>query len=253
MGDCRPALAAADWTGRHRRKAKMIEEPPLLRINTARRRPSPAQIAAFRDTPTGFVVDAMFGRGALDAAISPMTGPEGCPRVAGPALTADSGPGDILAALAALRFIEQGDVVVSAFAGHQGCAAGGDRLLGMSRNAGAVGFVTDGPLRDYDGIRACGLPAWCTGLTPASPFASGPGSVGFGVQIGGQRVESGDMIVADGDGVVVVPFAEIDKVIAALATVRRLETELDAKVAAGLRIPPAIEAILDSDRTRHEG
>ena len=121
------------------------------------------------------------------------------------------------------------------------------------RRAGAAAFVTDGPLRDYDGIVDVGLPAWCTGLTPASPFVSGPGKVGFAVQIGGQQVASGDMIVADGDGVVVVPFDRIDAVIAQLDTVRRLEGELDAEVAAGLSLPDPIAELLASERTVHEG
>lgn len=223
----------------------MIEEPPVLTIHAAPRRPTPAQIAAFDGVPTGFVVDAMMGGAALDRAIRPMLDPAG--QIAGPALTVDCGPGDILATLAALRVIRPGDVVVAAFAGYQGCAAAGDRLCGMMRNNGAAGFVTDGPVRDHAGITAVGLPVWATGLTPESPFAKGPGKVGFPVQIGSRQVESGDMIVADRDGVVVVPFDRIDAVITALVTVRALEVDLDRQIAEGLKIPPAIEALLDSD------
>ena len=50
----------------------MIEEPPLLTVTKDRRRPTEAQIAAFRGVPTGFVCDAMDGSGALDAAIETM-------------------------------------------------------------------------------------------------------------------------------------------------------------------------------------
>lgn len=138
-------------------------------------------------------------------------------------------------------------MLVAAFAGHQGCAAAGDRVTGMLRNCGAVGFVTDGPVRDYAGIVGVGLPVWCSGLTPASPFSKGPGRVGFAIQIGGQEVECGDMIIGDRDGVVVVPFERLDEVIANLDRVRALEDALDAEVAAGLKIPPAIVEMLDSD------
>ena len=125
----------------------------------------------------------------------------------------------------------------------------GDRLAGMMKNGGAAGFVTDGPVRDYDGIIPVGLPVWCTGVTPASPHMTGPGSVGFPIQIGGQEVETGDMIIADRDGVVVVPFDRLDEVIARLEKVRVLEAELDAKVAGGLVVPEWVEDYLASDQS----
>ncbi len=230
----------------------MIEEPPVLTIKKTLRRPSKTQIAAFVDVPTGFVIDALFGEGALSRQIGSLnTGSDASPRAAGPALTVNCGPADILATLASLKFIEKGDVVIVAFAGHQGCAVVGDRVTGMMKNCGAAGFVTDGPVRDLEGIAANGLPVWCTGLTPASPFTMGPGSVGFAIQIGGQEVETGDMIVADRDGVVIVPFERIDEVIEKLKHVAELEAELDAKVADGLKIPDAIADLLDSDAVKY--
>jgi len=141
-------------------------------------------------------------------------------------------------------------VVVSAFAAHQGCAAAGDRVTGMMKNCGAAGFVTDGPVRDYAGIVEVGLPVWCSGLTPASPYSSGPGSVGFPIQIGDQEVETGDMIIADRDGVVVVPFERIDETLAGLERVKEAEQELDARVADGLKIPDSVAELLGSDKTR---
>lgn len=226
----------------------MIEEPALITIQKPGRRPSDEQIAAFQNMPTGFVADAMDGVGALAAPIAPVDPERRLPsHVAGPALTADCSPGDILATLTALKFVQPGDVIVAAYAGFQGCAAAGDRVCGMARNGGAVGFVTDGPMRDLDGIAAAGLPAWCTGLTPNSPSSRGPGRVGTPVQIGGRRVETGDMIVADKDGVVVVPFDAIAAVVARLKLISQLETELDAKVSEGLACPPSIDALLDSD------
>ena len=230
----------------------MLEEPPILTIKAVTRRPTDAQAAAFQGVPTGFVVDAMKGGGALERTIRHIGRASGLPlSVAGPALTVDCGPGDVLAALASPKFVKPGDVVVSAFGGFQGCAAGGDRLCGMLRNNYAAGFVTDGPVRDFDGIVGVGLPVWCTGLTPSSPFTTGPGSIGFAIQIGGQEVESGDMIVADGDGVVVVPVERIDEIAAAIVEVRRLESELDRAVADGLKIQPRIEALLHSDAVKY--
>ena len=230
----------------------MIEEPPLLTIARDPRRPTAAQVAAFAGVPTSFVVDAMYGSGALSNAIRPLGESRDLVSVAaGPALTVNCGAGDILALLAALDSVREGDVVVSAFDGFQGCAAAGDRVCGMLRNSGAAGLVTDGPVRDYAGIVAIGLPCWATGLTPASPYANGPGSVGLPVQIGGRQVETGDMIVADHDGVVVVPYPKIDDVIAKLETVKALEADLDTQIAEGLRIPPSTVELLGSDRVTY--
>ena len=111
-----------------------------------------------------------------------------------------------------------------------------------------MGFVTDGPMRDYAGLVEVGLPAWCTGLTPASPFTKGPATVGLPINIGGQRVESGDIIVADRDGVVVVSHSKIDLVINRLFQVADLENSLDKDVRKGLKIPnPVKEMILDDN------
>ncbi len=226
----------------------MIEEPPRLKLNANRRRPTAEQIADFQGVPTGFVVDAMFGAGAMDAAISPIGFGRDIECVAaGPALTAGNRASDIMGTLAAITQIKKGDIVVAAFEGHQGCAAAGDRVSAMIKNCGGAGFVTDGPMRDYAGIVEVGLPCWCTGLTPASPFTSGPATVGLPVVVGGQRVETGDMIVADRDGVVVVPFDMIEKVREMLPKVRDAELLLDAELAGGLTYPDGVAQLLEGD------
>lgn len=228
----------------------MIEAPPSLTIKSPMRRPTAAQIEAFQDVPTGFVVDALMGMGALSRHIQQIgNGRDMICKASGPALTADCGAADVLATFAALKYLQPGDIVVAAFADHQGCAAAGDRLAGMMKNNAAAGFVTDGPARDYEGIVAVGLPIWCTGLTPATPHMSGPGTVGLPIQIGGQEVETGDMIIADQDGVVVVPFERLDQVIAKLPEIFALEKALDGDVAAGLKCPKWVDEILNSDRT----
>lgn len=221
----------------------MIEEPKALTIRRPKRRPSADQIAAFQGVPTSFVVDAMFGGGALDTNISQLPGQTA--HVAGPALTVDNRPSDILALLGALALVQPGDVVMNGAAGFQGCAAAGDRVCGMLKNNGAAGFVTDGPMRDLEGLLDVGLPAWCTGLTPDSPFSTGPGKIGLPVQIGGRHVETGDMIVADENGVVVVPFDRIAEVVSRLEAVKTSEAELDGEVAAGRKIPDPIAEMLD--------
>lgn len=230
----------------------MIEEPKKLTIKKPSCRPSAKQIAAFQDVPTGFVVDAMDGSGALAPNIRPLGEGRDLHCVAvGPALTVDTGPADVLALLAALKFIQPGDIVVSAFSDYQGCAACGDRVAGMMRNNKAAGFVTDGPMRDYAGVVEAGLPVWSCGINPNSPVAQGPGRIGLPIQLGGLEVESGDMIVADRDGVVVVPFEIIPQVIERLERIKTLETALDQEVTDGLKIMPAIAELLESDQVNY--
>jgi len=226
----------------------MIEEPPLLMVKAHRNRPSTDQIEALRGTPTGFLTDAMNGRGALDysvQALSPSVLPS---EVCGPALTCHCGPADILAILGALDEIQAGDVMVVATGAWTQSAVTGDRVMGMLKNAGGAGFVTDGLVRDVDGIEEVGLPLMCCGVSPNSPFAKGPGEIGLPIQLAGVSINSGDMIVSDRSGVVVVPFARIDEVIAKLDDIRMLEEELDAEVAQGLKLPENIKAMMQSDQ-----
>lgn len=229
----------------------MIEEPPLLTIKRPDRRPTEAQIAAFQGVPSSFVADAMFGTGAMLGVRPFADGRDIACLAAGPALTVENMPGGILALVACTPFIQPGDIVVNAFAGYQGVAAAGDRISGMMKNAGAAGFVTDGPMRDHPGIVGVGMPCWCSGLNPASPVSTGPGRIGLPVRIGGLEVETGDMIVGDRDGVVVVPFERIGAVLAQLEKVKELEHALDAEVAKGLKFGPAIAELLESDRVRY--
>lgn len=212
----------------------MIEEVPLIQV-AAFARPDPALVAQLRGTPTGFVCDAMGGTGALDHRLRPAV-PEQL-AMCGVALTCHAGPADNLALIHALDSVTPGDVIVAAADGYTGCAVTGDLLLGMARNRGATGFVTDGCVRDLVGIRQVGLPAWAIGVTPNSPNRSGPGTVGFPVQVAGLRVCSGDVVVADLDGVVVVPQERLAEVLERLPAIRTAEAAADAAVRNGATRP----------------
>jgi 4-hydroxy-4-methyl-2-oxoglutarate aldolase len=226
----------------------MITDPPLLTIRRDFPRPSAETMAAFAGTPTGFAVDTMDGRGALDYRIKPLA-PATTPLV-GVAITCHCGPADNLALFGALAVAKPGDILVAATDAFTPTSVAGDLLLGMAKNRGLLGLVTDGLARDLAGILAVGLPVYCAGVTPNSPVRNGPGTVGHPVVMGGVAIESGDIVIGDNDGVVIVPQREVKAVLARLAQVRIAEAALDAKVKAGLEIPDFIQAILDSDRVR---
>jgi 4-hydroxy-4-methyl-2-oxoglutarate aldolase len=227
----------------------MIVDPPVLSIRAKFPRPGRKIVEAFAGIPTGHAVDAMGGGGALDHRIKPL---EASGKVMiGVALTCNAGPADNLAVFGALSAAKPGDILVVATGGYPGTAVTGDLLLGMARNCGIAGFVTDGMVRDIVGILEVGLPVYCAGVTPNSPARNGPGSVGDPVDLGGVRIESGDILVGDRDGVVVVPRAKAPATVEALAAVRRAESALEAKVKGGLQIPDFVLEILKSSRVRN--
>jgi len=75
-----------------------------------------------------------------------------------------------------------------------------------------------------------------------------PGSAGFPITVGGVQVSSGDVIVDDRDGVVVLPFKRIDEVSAKLDEVLATEVSLDDLVSKGLKMPEFTSSILEDDR-----
>jgi 4-hydroxy-4-methyl-2-oxoglutarate aldolase len=101
------------------------------------------------------------------------------------------------------------------------------------RNKGVAAFVTDGLARDRAGIVATGLPLFAAGISPNSPASAGPGQVGAPVVLGGVPVNSGDIVVGDEDGVVVVPLAKAEAVLEKLRMVQSAEKSAEASVKAG--------------------
>ena len=224
----------------------MIKDPPLLTIRRSFPRPTPEQLAAFAGVPTGYVVDAMGGRGALDYRIKPLAPASAV--LVGAAVTCHCGPADNLALFAALSIAGPGDILIAATDGFTATSVTGDLLLGMAKNRGVRGLVTDGLVRDIAGIAAVGLPVYCAGVTPNSPVRNGPGTVGLPVVMGGVTIESGDIVIGDNDGIVVIPRDQAGAVLDRLPDIRAAEAALEAKVKAGLEVPDFIQSILASDR-----
>jgi 4-hydroxy-4-methyl-2-oxoglutarate aldolase len=224
----------------------MIDDPPLIKLKRNAPRPTDEQISALRGTPTGFIVDAMDGRGALSFTIKPVD-PESAD-FCGVAVTCHAGPADNLAVLAALPQTGSDDVIVAATDAFLETAVVGDLVLFMAKNRGAVALVTDGAVRDTPGILDVGLPCFCAAVTPNSPAKNGPGTVKLPVNLGGVQIESGDLLVGDVDGVVVVPFAMIDHVIDRLVAINAKEVETMAAVEGGLGVPGHIEELYASGR-----
>lgn len=209
----------------------MIENQPVLTIHRGHRRPDARLIEAFRGAQTSHLADAMDGRGAVDWRIKPLDPANA--NFTGPALTAHSYPADIYGMVGAALEAEPGDVIMCANEHYTGTAVIGDLAAGMMRNKGLVAFVTDGLARDRAGIVAAGLPVFAMGISPNSPACTGPGQVGAPVVLGGVQVCPGDIVVGDADGVVVIPLAQAETVLARLRSVQAAERAAEEAVKAG--------------------
>ncbi len=225
----------------------MIGDPPILTLARNFTRPTAAQRTALEGVPTGFVVDAQNGQGAIDHRIKPLW-PESA--FTAPAVTVACGPRDNLGVLVALELAEPGDVIAITTGDYEGTAVLGDHVAAMAKNKGIVAFVTDGLVRDVDGLLDVGLPVYSRGVSPNSPYKSGPTAVGTRIVLGGVSVDAGDLLIGDRDGVVVVPRANIDQVAAGLDDVRAKEDEMGAAIEAGLTAPGWVGELIASERTR---
>lgn len=203
-------------------------------------RPNGTLVDAFSKASPGWVVDANGRRGALDYRIRPLTH---ATKFAGVALTVRNRARDNLAPYAAIAYAKPGDVLVIAD-NYLEASVAGDVLLGMARNAGVVALVTDGLVRDIEGLNGVGIPVFACGLSPNSPHKDGPGEIGTKVSIGGVIVESGDIVVGDENGVVIVPREAAPRVAAAIREVAAKEASMDQWVKEGRKTPPWLDAVL---------
>ena len=124
----------------------------------------------------------------------------------GPAVTVRTMPGDWAKPVEAIDAAGAGDVIVIDACG-QGPAVWGELASESAKNKGLAGLVVHGAVRDTAEIRALGLPVWATLTTSHAGDPHGLGQINVPIEIGSQRICPGDWIVADDDGVMVVPAA----------------------------------------------
>ena len=100
---------------------------------------------------------------------------------------------------------EYGDLLVIEATGLTDIATGGAMLATRAQMRGVMGELTNGSLRDIDEIGNWDFPVYCTGTTPGGPYKEGPGEINVPIACGGVSVNPGDIILADPDGVIVIP------------------------------------------------
>ncbi len=136
-------------------------------------------------------------------------------RMAAPAYPVRCGPGDNLGIHVAVTLAPAGSVLVADMGGARDFGYWGEVLTTGAEARGIVGLVIDGCVRDCDALAGHGFPVFSTGLALTGATKEQPGSVARPVTVGDVAVELGDWVVGDVDGVVVVPGAAVDDVLAA--------------------------------------
>ena len=220
---------------------------PALTIRRNFERIDPKLIEQLKGFPSGYFVDIQGRRGALDCGIQQMSE---FPPVIGTAVTVKTVPDDNLAPYVALDVLQPGDVLVIATGDWVGSAVIGDLIVGMFGNAGVAGVVTDGAVRDIVGLEDVGVPIYARALTPNSPQKNGPGEIGLSVSIGGVTVNTGDLIVADRDGVVCLPRARVAAAVEEVRGIKDKEAKIEAAIAKGQTTPGWATEFLAGDRVR---
>ena len=227
----------------------MLKNPPLLTVRRKWQRPDAFTLERLKGVQTGQAVDAMDGRGALDAAIKAVDPANAL--FLGTALPCETGPNDNLAILAAVTLAQPGDVIVAASEGFTQSAVVGDNVALVAKSKGVAAIVIDGMARDIAGIAPVGLPVFARGITPNSCVRSGPGKVGLPVVIGGTLIEPGDVVIGDADGVVIIPRKHLHTIIPLIEEVQVAEHATQNKIRHGFTNLGGIEDLLVSDQVRY--
>ncbi len=171
-------------------------------IHKAKRKISADMVEQYRSLPVANVSDIM-SRMAGTARLRPM---HGGGWLGGPALTVKTRPGDNLMVHKAIDLAQPGDVIVVDAGGVLVNAIIGEIMSTLAEKNGVAGFVIDGAIRDSAAIRASLFPVFAAGVAHRGPYKDGPGEINCQISIDGMIVEPGDLIVADDDGVLCVPF-----------------------------------------------
>jgi regulator of RNase E activity RraA len=196
---------------------------------------------AFGAASSAQVADCMSRLGAMDSGIRPIWA---SPRIIGSALTVWCHSGDNLMLHKALSVAKPGDVVVMNTQGNVNNSGFGELIGSSAARAGVRAVIVDGTVRDADALEALRLPVYARGLSPNGCNKDGAGEVGAIIACGGVAVRPGDVIVADRDGVTVVPFEDAGEVAKlAHAQVEREENR-KAEIAKGVLVRPEIDEAL---------
>ncbi|MEV6012807.1 4-carboxy-4-hydroxy-2-oxoadipate aldolase/oxaloacetate decarboxylase [Streptomyces sp. NPDC051976] len=171
-------------------------------------RTNPKIVARLAEAGVSTVHEAMGRRGFAGTELRPN---QTDVRIAGTAVTVSSHPGDNLMIHAAVETCRPGDILVVTTTSPSTDGMFGELLATSLAARGVIGLVTAAGVRDTTELREMGFHVWTRAVSAQGTVKASPGSVNVPVTLGGVLVSPGDVVVADDDGVVVVPRDEAEQ------------------------------------------
>jgi len=201
-----------------------------FRILPRARKVDAATVEKFKALPVANVSDSMSRMAAAGPGLRPC---HGGGMLAGPALTVKTRPGDNLMVHKALKMIEPGDIIVVDGGGDLTNALVGELMISYAMKSGAAGIVIHGAVRDSAWIKAHEFPVFAAGVTHRGPYRDGPGEINVPVAFGGMVIQPGDLVIGDDDGLLSVPFDDLEAVYRAAKAKHDAEAKQYAETMAG--------------------
>ena len=183
---------------------------------------SDKELDAWAEADAAGVSDCLERSMAMDGGINPL---DYSMRLVGQARTVRCMVGDNGALHAAISIIRPGEVLVVDAGGYLGRAVWGGLMTHAADKRGIKGLVVDGSVRDYSDITDLEFPCFARTCTPAGPHKGFGGAIDCSISCGGVSVHSGDLIIADADGVTVVPLDRIKTTLTAYEQLKKKEAK----------------------------
>ncbi len=214
---------------------------PGFRVRGGWPRPDAQLLASFENASSAQVADCMSRLGGMDSGIRPVW-PSA--RVIGAAVTVWCHSGDNLMLHKALSLAVPGDIVVMNTQGNVGNSGFGELIATSAVKIGVRGVIIDGTVRDAEALESLRLPVYARGLCPNGCNKDGAGEVGAIIACGGVAVRPGDVIIADRDGITVVPLEDAREVARLAVAQIHSENQRKTEIEKGVLVRPEIDESL---------
>jgi RraA family protein len=212
-----------------------------LQILKRTRQVSAQLVEAYKGLPVANVSDCMTRMSAAGPRLRPM---HRSGYLAGPALTVKTRPGDNLMIHKALTLAQPGDVIVVDAGGDLTNSLFGEIMVATAVKIGVAGVVLNGAVRDCEEIGEGDFPLYAVGVTHRGPYKDGPGEINVPIAIDGMVIQPGDLMVGDADGLLCVPYDDVEEVLAATHKKMEAEKKTLADIEAGKLATAWIDATL---------